>query len=89
MERTIELTIRDGFSDAVGGIMHGPASGAIGYLSAWSMGNTRIKLVKIHGDSEGNLWALYLGSDGKLVYEIGGIMHKNDTDGSITYSFHS
>lgn len=89
MERTIEVLLRDGFEDSAGGSISRPVSEAIGYLAMWSLGNTRIKLVKIAGDRDGNLDAIYLGTGGVIVYEIGGVIHRDVKTGQISYSFHS
>lgn len=80
--RNIELKLIPEFFDATGNLDK-PAETAIGYLSHWAIAGGRFPTVRILGNEDGHLTAIYLKADGTLGYEIFGMR----TDE--TYSFHS
>lgn len=82
-QRTIELRLLEGFTDSAP-LTDPNVERAIGYLATWAVGGGRFKTVRIGGDKDGNLDALYLKDDGSLGYEIGAIRREDGT-----YSFHS
>lgn len=82
--RTVEIMLSEEFGTASGKAKRWEVSAAIGYLSQWGIGSDRYFKVRICGDSEGNLDAVYMNEAGEMTYQIGAILRDDGT-----YSFHS
>ncbi len=91
--REVEIKLDPNFINVVGSLYGEHLTRALGYLSMWAIptgeshGDTSGRYtgkVKIYGDRNGDLHAIYHNSKGEATYNIGAVLHD---DGH--YSTHS
>jgi hypothetical protein len=91
---TRNITIRKdpAFDEAAAVVPPDVINRAVGYLSNWAIHSERYCRVDIWMAHSGDITAVYRNAKGEVMYEIGGILHiaeKQGSDGLHYYSFHS
>ncbi len=83
MNRTITLTLTDGFKEAVVNVPNAVVDAAVGYFCGWAIHNPRYSALTLYGDRSGGLSATYRDAQGNVTYSMAGILNGD------RYSYHS